>query len=188
MLYFVGKLKKEALMDTANNTTISKLVLLFVFDNMEMPLTDASITEMCCSQNSWISYITCKEIMTDLIDTGFIIESTNTSGEKYYTITSDGRGCLSYFFMKIPTSLREEITTYIKENRLNFRRRQEYFRDYYKNADGSYTVLMKIVEPLGTKLELKLNVANRAVAKQIYKRWEEKASDVYASIYNILID
>lgn len=175
-------------MDTANNTTISKLVLLYVFDNMEMPLTDASITEMCCSQNSWISYITYKEIMTDLLDTGFIIESTNNAGDKYYTITSDGRSCLSYFFMKIPTSLREEITSYIKENRLNFRRRQEYFRDYYKNADGSYTVLMKIVEPLGTKLELKLNVANRAVAKQIYKRWEDKASQVYASIYNILID
>lgn len=175
-------------MDTTNNTTISKLVLLYVFDNMEMPLTDASITEMCCSQNSWISYITCKEVFADLLDTGFIIESTTGSGEKYYTITNDGRSCLSYFFMKIPISLRGEITAFIKENRLNFRRRQEYFRDYYKNADGSYTVLVKIVEPLGTKLELKLNAPNRAVAKQIYKRWEEKASDVYAAIYNILID
>ncbi len=175
-------------MDTTNNTTISKLVLLYVFDNMEMPLTDASITEMCCSQNTWISYITCKEVLTDLLDTGFIIESTNSSGDKYYTITNDGRSCLSYFFTKIPASLREEIASFIKANRLAFRRRQEYFRDYYKNADGSYTVLLRIVEPLGTKLELKLNAPNRAVAKQIYKRWEEKASDVYAAIYNILID
>lgn len=175
-------------MDIANNTTISKLVLLYVFDNMEMPLTDASITEMCCSQNGWISYITCKEIMQDLLETGFIIETTNQSGVKYYTITNDGRSCLSYFFMKIPTSLREEIAAFVKENRLNFRRRQEYIRDYYKNADGSYTVLLKIIEPLGTKMELRLNAANRAVAKQIYKRWEDKASEVYAAIYNILID
>ncbi len=175
-------------MDTANNTTISKLVMLYVFENMEMPLTDASITEMCCSRNNWISYITCKEIMADLLDTGFIVESTNQSGVKYYTITNDGRNCLSYFFAKIPTSLRDEITNFVKENRLNFRRRQEYFRDYYKNADGSYTVLLKITEPLGTKLELKLNAPNRAVAKQIYKRWLDKASDVYAAIYNILIE
>lgn len=175
-------------MDTTNNTTISKLVLLYVFDNMEMPLTDATITEICCSQNSWISYITCKSIMSDLLETGFIMETSNSSGDKYFTITADGRSCLSYFFAKIPSSLRDEISAFIKENRLNFRRRQEYFRDYYKNADGSYTVLMKIVEPLGTKLELKLNVANRNVAKQIYKRWEEKASEVYASIYNILIE
>ncbi len=175
-------------MDTTQNTTISKLVLLYCLDNMEIPLTDASITEICCSQNSWISYITCKEVMSDLLDTGFIIESTNNSGEKYYTITSDGRSCLSYFFSKIPSSLREEILAYIKDNRLNYRRRQEYFRDYYKNADGSYTVLMKIIEPLGTKLELKLNVPNRAVAKQVYKRWETKASEVYGSIYSILID
>lgn len=174
-------------MDTSFNTTISKLVLLYVFDNMEIPLTDATITEICCSQNNWISYITCKDIMADLLETGFILETTGST-DKYYSITADGRSCLSYFFSKIPTSLREEILAYIKENRLHFRRRQEYFRDYYKNADGTYTVLMKIVEPLGTKLELKLNVANRGVAKQIYKKWEEKASEVYASLYNILIE
>ena len=178
-------------MDTTYNTTISKLVLLYVFDNMEMPLTDETITEICCTENAekkqWISYITCKDIMADLLETGFIIEQGNEK-EKYYSITADGRSCLSYFFTKIPTSLREEISAYIKENRLHYRRRQEYARTYYKNADGSYTVLARIVEPLGTKLELKINVANRGVAKQVYKRWEEKASEVYASIYNISID
>ena len=90
--------------------------------------------------------------------------------------------------MKIPASLREEITIFIRDNRQSFRRKQEYFSDYYKNADGSYTVLMKIVEPLGTKMELKLNVANRGIAKVIYNKWEEKASQVYASLYDILID
>jgi len=174
-------------MDTSNNTTISKLVLLYVFDNMEMPLTEKTILEMCCTQNSWISYITCKEVLSDLLETGFILEKESEK-EKYYSITADGRSCLSYFFTKIPTSLREEILADIKKNRLDYRRKQEYFKDYYKNADGTYTVLMKIVEPLGTKLELKLNVANRGIAKQIYKKWEEEASEVYASIYNILID
>ena len=68
------------------------------------------------------------------------------------------------------------------------RKRQEYFRDYSKNADGSYTVLLKIVDPMGTKLELKLNASSRGVAKNIYSKWEEKASAVYASVYDLLID
>ncbi|MBQ8468331.1 MAG: DUF4364 family protein [Clostridia bacterium] len=175
-------------MDTSNNTTISKLVLLYIFDNMEIPLTEKSIIDICCREDrNWISYITCKEVLADLIETGFVLETGNEK-EKYYSITADGRSCLSYFFTKIPTSLREEILAFIKENRLNYRRRQEYDKDYYKNADGTYTVVVKIVDPLGSKLELKLNVANRAVAKQINKRWEEKASEVYASIYDILID
>ena len=175
-------------MDIINNTTVSKLVLLYVFDKMEMPLTESTITDLCCNRNAWVSYITCKEVLADLIETGFIIESTNPTGEKYYTITTDGISCVSYFFMRIPTSLREEINAFVKENRISFRRRQEYFRDYYKNNDGSYTVLMKIVDPMGTKLELKLNAPNRGAAKVIYKRWEEKASQVYSSIYDILID
>lgn len=175
-------------MDISNNTTVSKLVLLYVFDKMEIPLTEATITDMCCNRNSWIGYLTCKEVISDLIENGFVVVTANNSGEEYYAITIDGRSCVSYFFMKIPASLRDEIDVFIRENRQKFRRKQEYFSDYYKNADGSYTVLMKIIEPLGTKMELKLNVANRGVAKHIYNQWEEHASQVYASLYDILID
>lgn len=175
-------------MDINNNRTVSKLVLLYVFDKMEMPLTENTISDMCCNRNAWISYLTCKEVLLDLVENGFIVISTNNAGEQYYTITNDGRACLSYFFMKIPASIREEITTFCKENRQAFRRKQEYFSDYFKNADGTYTVLMRIVDPLGTKLELKLNVANRAIAKVVYNKWEERASKVYASLYDLLID
>ena len=175
-------------MDIINNTTISKLVVLYVFDKMEMPLTETTITDICCNHNAWVSYLTCKEVLLDLIESGFILESSNSTDEKYYTITSDGVDCVFYFYMRIPTSVREEIDKFVKANRITFRRRQEYFRDYYKNSDGTYTVLMKIVDPMGTKLELKLNAPNRAAAKLIYKRWEDKASQVYSSIYDILID
>lgn len=175
-------------MDVSTNTTISKLILLYVFDKMEMPLTETTITDMCCNKNAWISYLTCKEVLIDLIENGFVVTSTNNSGEQYYTITTDGRSCLSYFFMKIPSSIREEITIYVKNNRIAFRKKQEFFSDYYKNADGSYTVLMKIIEPLGTRMELKLNVANRGIAKVIYNKWEQKASQVFGSLYDILID
>lgn len=175
-------------MEIRSSTTVSKLILLYVFDKMEMPLTETTITDMCCNRNSWISYLTCKEVLSDLIENGFIVMSTISSGEQYYTITNDGRSCLSYFFMKIPASIREEINVFIRENRQAFRRKQEYFSDYYKNADGTYTVLMKIVDPLGTKMELKLNAANRGIAKVIYNRWEERASQVYGALYDILID
>ncbi len=175
-------------MNISNNATVSKLVLLYVFEAMEMPLTETTITDMCCNRNAWVSYLTCKEVLTDLKENGFIVINTNNSGEQYYTITNDGRSCLSFFYSKIPASIREEITTFVKKNRQMFKRKQEYFSDYYKNADGSYTVLMKIIEPLGTRLELKLNVANRAIAKVIYNKWEERASKVYASIYENLID
>ena len=192
MIYFLyrqkNKIFKGNIMEFTNSTTVSKLVLLYVFQKMEMPLTEPTIIDVCCNRNAWISYITCKEVLNDLIEIGFVLEETNPSGEKYYRITKDGIDCVFYFFMKIPISMREEIESFIKENRIIFRRKQEYFRDYFQNKDGSYTVVMKIVDPMGTKLELKLNASNRAAAKKIYERWENKASNVYSSIYDILID
>lgn len=171
-----------------NSTTITKLILLYVFDKMEVPLTESTILNMCANQNDWVNYMTCRSVLADLVEIGFIHSLPNPSAEPFFTITADGRACLSYFFMKIPSSLREDISAYVKENRLNFRRKQEYFRNYYKNTDGTYTVLLRIVEPSSTVMELKLSVANRAAAKAIYEKWEKKASNVYSSIYDILIE
>lgn len=175
-------------MDLAGNATLNKLILLFVFDKMEIPLTENTIIEMCCSRNTWISYMECKQAVAQLIEAGFIYCPGNNNKESYYTITPDGRICLAHFFIRIPTSLRGEITDYIRENRMNFRRKQEYFRDYYKNADGSYTVKLRIHDPVATVLEIQLNVANRNIAKSIYNKWEEKAAQVYSTLHELLIE
>ena len=169
------------------DTTVSKLILLYVFGQMEIPVTHETLNEMCCSQNSWITYMTLTQILPELVQARFIV-STSSAGMDYYKITQEGHDCLNFFYMKIPSSTRKEIDAYIKKNRPVFKRKQEYFRDYYKNRDGTYTVNLKIIDPFGSKLELKLNVANRAEAITVFKKWNDSASDVYASIYKILID
>ena len=154
---------------------------------MEILVTSETLVDMCCSQNSWLNYMTLTQILPDLVQTRFIV-SSSTANTEYYKITQEGRDCINYFYMKIPSSTRKEIDAYIKKNRQSYKRKQEYFRDYYKNKDGSYTVNLKIIDPLGSKLELKLNVANRAEAKTVFKKWSDSASEVYASLYKILID
>lgn len=169
------------------DTTILKLILLYVLDQMEIPVTSETLNEMCCSQNNWLSYMTLTEILPELVDARFIVSCTNC-GVDYYKITQEGRDCLNYFFMKIPSSIRKEIGAFIKKNRQSFKRKQEYFRDYYKNRDGTYTVNLKIIDPTSTKLEMKINVANRAEAITVFKKWNDSASDVYSAIYKILIE
>ena len=34
---------------------VNKLILLFVFDKMEVPLSENTVLDMCCSSNTWIS-------------------------------------------------------------------------------------------------------------------------------------
>lgn len=174
-------------MELSGETTVNKLILLFVFDKMDVPITENTIIEMCTSRNMWLTYMDCKQAMAQLLETGFIYQSTHDRNS-YYSITPDGRMCLAMFYMQIPTSLRSDITEYIKENRMTFRRKQEYSGTYYKNADGTYTVLLKIIDPVQTTLEIKLNVANRHTAKSVYEKWKDKAAQVYYTLHDVLID
>ena len=167
--------------------TTNKLILLYVFDQMEIPVTIETLNEMCCSQNNWLSYLSLTQAVPELVNARFLTVSLSSNIE-YYKITQEGRDCINFFFSKIPSSLRINIGDYIKKNRQSYKRKQEYFKDYYKNKDGTFTVNLKIVDPTCTRLEMKINVANRAEAKLVFNKWNEQASEVYSAIYRILID
>jgi len=108
--------------------------------------------------------------------------------EPLYTITSDGRESLNNFYINIPKSIREEISTYVKKNSSKLRTRQICKADYFRNKDGTYTVFLKILAPVQPMLELKFVVPDKKTAQNIYKNWECKASDLYSAIYETLID
>lgn len=175
-------------MQIKGDSSLNKLILLFVFDKMEAPLSENTVLDMCCSANNWIAYMDCLPVMNQLKDVNWICDISNNGGEPLYSITPDGRVCLANFFVKIPASLREEISLFIKQNKLKYRRKQECIADYYMNKDGTYTVYLKILEPSQPLMELKFVVPNRQTAKDIYKKWEEKAGSVYTSLYDNLVD
>lgn len=186
-------------MEFTPDATVNKLTLLFVMDKMEIPLTENSIIDICTSRNAWLTYMECKEILWQLLEVGFLydtsadIVATATNEEKEearYGITMDGRNALSHFFMRIPQSLREQITQFVKENRMSFKRSQEYVSDYYKNPDGSHTVVLKIKEPLIPQplLELKLKTPNRHSAIVACKKWKDKAPNVFEYLYDSILD
>ena len=182
--YFTSE---EIIMLVKGDPLVNKLILLFVFDKMEVPLSENTVLDMCCSSNTWISYMDCKPLLGNLLDHSFIY-NVSSKGEPLYGITPDGRVCLADFYVKIPSSLREEISSFVKNNRTKYKKRQECNADYYMNKDGTYTVFLKIVEPSQPILELKLVVPNRQTAKDIYRKWEEKAGIVYATVYDCLVD
>ena len=166
---------------------VSKLILLYVLDQMEIPVTSETLNDMCCSQNSWLTYMTLTEILPELVTARFIYGTTSAKMD-YYKITQEGRDCLNFFFIKIPFSVRKEICAYIKKNRQAYKRKQEYFKDYRQNKDGTYTVNLKIDSAACTLMDLKIVVQDRRKAKWIHNNWAEKAPIIYEHIHENLID
>lgn len=170
------------------DNTVNKLIFLFIMDKMEIPLTEDSIIDICTSRNNWLKYMDCKDVMWQLLDVGYIAKTTTADDENRYNITYEGRSCLSNFYLKIPSSTREEITVFAKENRMDFKRAQEYTGTYFKNPDGSYTVSLKIKDPLQAQnlFELKVVYPSRKSAIVATKKWKDKAPNIFENVYETL--
>lgn len=177
-------------MDYVLDELQNKLILLFVLDKMEIPLTEYSIIDICTSSNRWLSYMDCIEILGNLTKFGFIFKTDDEGKEIRYGLTYEGRDCLSNFYQRIPQSLRENISEYAKANSLYYKKSQEYVSEYISNPDGSYTVVLKIKEPLinSPLLEIKLKAPNRASAKLACSKWSDKAPNIFENLYDTIID
>ena len=64
--------KKGATMQIQGETSVNKLIVLFVFDKMESALSERTILEMCTAGNNWLNYMDCKELLPRLLEDGFI--------------------------------------------------------------------------------------------------------------------
>ena len=176
--------------DFVADSTVNKLILLFVLDKMEIPLTENSLIDICTNKNTWLSYMDYKDVMWQLIDVKFIYKTIGGDSECRYNITVSGRNCLSHFFQKIPSSTREEITNFAKANRMNFKRAQEYVGKYLKDRDGTYLCTLQIKDQLEGKnmFEIKVAMPDNKLANKTCKKWKEKAPKIYESIYELLTE
>ena len=174
-------------MQVKGETSVNKLILLFVFDKMESPLSERTLVDMCTSSNDGLNYMDCIVLIHKLKKDGFICEIPG-GDDPLYTITTEGREALANYYISIPKSSREEISRFIKNNGTKFRNRQECKSDYYQNKDGTYTVFLKILAPVQPMLELKFVVPDKKTANTIYKKWEDKASELYSVVYDTLVD
>lgn len=166
----------------------NKLLVLFVLDKIEIPINEELLLSICSSDNDWIPYFYCKQIISELTEAGFITKVNGNIRNPILSLTEDGRICLAHFYNDIPKSVRDTITDFTKAARLEYKKKQEFLCDYKRNADGSYTVDMSIYETTKPIMQLKFVVANLERALSIYNSWQNKAPEVYKAFYDILID
>lgn len=172
------------------DSTLNKLIMLFVFDKMETAMTESTLLDLCTYKNNWIDFTNCKQTLYDMLGNGFIYRCTPTDNdaEDLYDLTTEGRVCLNHFYARIPSSVRQVISDSIKQTRIDFRRRQDYVATYKKRDDGSYDVVLRIDEATKTILKIEINVISRNIAKQLERTWQSKAPVAYSKLDEILLD
>lgn len=170
-----------------NTEQTNKLIILYIFDQMDFPMQEKILTDILTEKN-WMLYIDAKACIIELIKNELLVNVAPKGSEPCYTITVSGREGLTHYYTNIPITIREEIAAHIKANKFTYRKKQEYISDYYRNQDGTYTVILKIESTSCTLMDLKIIVQNRNKAKWIHKHWADKASVIYEHIHETLIE
>ncbi len=169
-----------------NNDFKNKLIILMVFDCMNVSLTKETLIDIV-TENEWIDLIYIDSLFLALLKAGLIIKKPKDK-KNSYILSADGRQCLISWQEVLPAAQRNEIKQKIDKDRLNYRLKGDYFADYNKASDGTYNVQLVIRGASEPILDIRLNVSSRNKAKWIYETWPTKAFNIHETIFDLLND
>lgn len=166
-------------------TTLYKLIILFLLDKVDFPLTNAQISNIILNLN-YTNYFNVQYSVSDLLDTEFI-SSEKIGNKTYYKITPTGSQTLSFFHNKISPAIQEELTEYLKENQFSLRDEVSTLSEYFETKDKNYIVRLRVIEQGEAIIDLNLSVPSKEDAENICNNWREKSQQVYAYILTNLL-
>lgn len=162
-----------------------KLLLLYLIDKMELPLSRSQITEFV-RESDLMDYYTLQETLAELSESGFL-DFTQDNNNTRYTITGEGQTMLEYFERHIPKHVRDIINVYVQDNHRSIKRDYENTATYFPNAENDeFVVKCGVYEDERTLMEISISVDTRDQAKLIQNNWKTNAKNLYGKIIEVL--
>lgn len=169
----------------SESLTVYKLIVLYMLQKVEFPLTNAQISELILGKE-YTTYFKLQTALSELSDAGLVnVETAGNSS--YYTLTESGEETLQYFKNRIPEKFRREINQYLKENHMKLRDEASVLADYYKNTAGEYSVHCRVKEKYCDLIDLTISVPEESQAKSICLEWRKKSQPIYEYIMKQLL-
>ncbi len=188
IIYLAQGFRKRDFMfnNSSQQLAESKLILLYIFDRIEFPMSNSQITQFVL-ENDIMNYFMLHQYLGELKDSKFIIEKAKDSNH-IFIITEKGKSTLSYFINRVPSSQIERIDKLLNIQKEQFIKNTQIKADYIKIKDDEFLVKLNVTEKDMSIINLKLSVATNKQAKQICEKWKESAPSLYGQIINLLIE
>ena len=163
----------------------NNILLLYILDKMNIPLTIAQIEPIALK---FMDYFALSESIKDLQDIRYIEKQVDSQNLRY-SISEEGVGSLEYLEKMLPNNIRQTVNDYILENRKSIKRDYEVNAVSFANLDtGDYTVKCSIYEDEIMLLEINLCVVTKDEANLICNNWKKNSVDLYGAIINKLVN
>lgn len=168
-----------------SNKPENKLLILYLIEKMDLPLSRSQITDYI-TQAEFMDYYTASEVLGDMVSGGYL-DAARDDNTTRYTLTEEGLQTLEYFEKHIPYSIRNKINNYIKESRQDIKRTFENTATFFPNAEGDeFLVKCGVYEEGRVLMEVSISVDTRDQARIIQNNWKANAKTLYGDIIRIL--
>lgn len=165
--------------------TLYKLMILFMLDNLDFPLTNSQLSEFFVN-HGYTSYFHLQQAINELVATDFIHGETIRNTTNYH-MNRSGREALALFESQISDPIKQDILDYFAEKKYQLRREVDITADYYPLKKGEYMVKTQIKEKGNLLLELNINVVSKEQAIAICDSWRTKSDLVYSQLMDLLL-
>ncbi|MEG2934885.1 MAG: DUF4364 family protein [Clostridium sp.] len=170
--------------DNSLNLAEKKLLLLYIIDKIDLPISNIQLTEIVL-ENNFINYFTLQEYIDELISSNLIIK-VNQNEKDRLTISSKGKEVLSLFKNRLSDEDINKLNTYIGLKMNLIKKEATISADYTIENGNSYVVSLSASENNIPLMEIKVTVASNKQARELCTKWKANPSDLYTKIIKVL--
>lgn len=165
--------------------TLYKLIVLYMLDKVDFPLTNGQISEFIL-EKGYTTYFTLQQAISEMVEAGFLHEET-THNRTMYHLTQEGAETIRFFKNNISTAIREDIDNFFAEKSYDLKNEVSVKADYYQLKNLEYAVRCQILEDGSPLIDLTLTVPTEEEASSIANNWSKKNQEIYAQIMGNLL-
>ena len=164
----------------AETFTLYKLIVLYMLDRVDFPLTTSQISEFILDKG-YTTYFRLQSALAELTDSG-LLKIELTHNRTLYNLTEEGAATINYFRNKISPEIRQEIDNFINEKKYDLKEEVSVKSDYYE-----YEVKCQILENGSHLIDMTLTVPTQTEAEAIVNNWNRKNQEIYALLLSQLL-
>ena len=164
-----------------------KLLLLYLVDKMEIPITNNQISQFILEEDM-MSYFTLQQCLEEMSRSN-LLDKVQTNNTTSYTINDSGLEILSLFIKKVPSNLRTRINNYVEETMEAVKKDYEVISNYfYDHNCNEYIVKCGAYDNDTILIEINISVVTKEQAKIICQNWKENVHMLYPNILQSLMN
>ena len=147
-----------------------KLIILYMLDKVDFPLTNSQISEFILNEG-YTTYFKLQQALS---------EPTHT--RTFYHLTEEGEETIHYFKNDISPAIQEDINSFLSNKQYELKNEVAIKADYYRNPNMEYCVRCQILERDAPLIDLTLTVPTESEAMAIAANWTQKNEKIYANL------